>query len=152
MGNLIYTASKGRFVRYCDLATGSDAIGVMLLTTTGLVADTTLQDYTTIAAMLTAGNTEATFTNYARKFFTSGITITPNFTANTNTISMSNFTWTAAGGTTNNAIGKLVTYYRPTSLSADSACVPMTFHDLTATTTGSDLLVSIASGNLALAS
>lgn len=152
MGNLIFTASKGRLVRFCDLATGSDAIGVMLLTTTGLVADTTLQDYTSVQAMLTAGNTEATFTNYARKFFTSGITITPNFTANTNTISMANFTWTAAGGALNNTLGKLVTYYRPTPSSTDSACVPMTFHDLTATTIGSDLLVSIASGNLGLAS
>jgi hypothetical protein len=152
VGNLVFTASKGRLVRYCDLATGSDAIGVMLLTTTGLVADTVLQDYTSVSSMLAGGNTEATFTNYVRKFFSSGITITPNFTTNTQTISMAGYTWSAAGGALNNTLGKLVTYYRQTSGSADSACVPMTFHDLTATTTGSDLLVSIASGNLGLAS
>ena len=145
------TYAKGRFVQWCSLSTGSDAILVLLLQTTGLDADTTLQDFPTLSSLL-AANTEANFTNYARKVLTSGITISVNTTANTATISLANFTWLAAGGAVNNTLGKLVTAYRPTPSSADAQCIPMTYHDCTATTTGADLLVQISLGNLAVAS
>jgi hypothetical protein len=152
MGNGVATYAKGRFIQWSTVSAGSDAILVILLTTTGLVADATMKNYATLAAVFSGGNTEATFTNYARKAFTSGLTITQSTGASTATLSMSNFTWTAAGGATNNNLGKLITAYRPTSTSTDAQCIPMTYHDCTATTTGSDLLVSIAAGNLALAS
>lgn len=126
-------------------------MSLVLLKTSGLQVDATLQDYVLLSTLL-ASNTEATFTSYARKILTTGITITPNFTLNTMTIGLGTQTWLAAGGTSNDTLGKLVVCYRPTSSSADSATIPMTGHDITATTTGSDLIVQIASGNLALAS
>lgn len=150
MANFIFTASAGRFVQQASLATGSDAVLVILLKSSGLQVDTTLRDYTTLSTLL-ASNTEATFTNYARKVLTSGLTITPNFTTNVNSIAVGNQTWFAAGGASNDVLGKLITAYRPLSSSPDSACVPMTAYDFTATTTGSDLIGQFASGVYATA-
>jgi hypothetical protein len=133
------------------LATGSDAVLVLLLKSSGLQVDATLQDYTTLSTML-ASNTEATFTNYGRKVLTSGLTISQNFTTNVNTVAVGNQTWFAAGGASNDVLGKLVTAYRPLSSSPDSACIPMTAYDFTATTTGSDLIAQFASGVYATAS
>ncbi|MCW2904200.1 MAG: hypothetical protein JWO67_6465 [Streptosporangiaceae bacterium] len=152
MGNGIATFAKGRFVQWSTVSAGSDAILVILLKSTGLVADATMKNYATVAAVLAGGNVECDFSNYARKIFTTGLTITVSTGASTATLSMSNYTWNAAGGAANNTIGKLITAYRPTSTSTDAQCIPMTYHDCTATTTGSDLLVSIASTGLALAS
>lgn len=124
---------------------------MILLKSSGLQVDTTLQDYTTLSTLL-ASNTEATFTNYGRKVLTSGFTITPNFTTNVNSVAVGNQTWFAAGGASNDVLGKLITAYRPLSSSPDSACIPMTGYDFTATTTGSDLIAQFASGIYATAS
>ena len=133
------------------MSAGSDNLSLVLLKSAGLQADTILQDYTTLSSLL-ASNAEATFTSYARKIITTGVTITLDFTANTATIGLGNQTWLAAGGASNDTLGKLVVCYRQLSTSVDSATIPMTGHDITATTTGSDLIVQIASGHLALAS
>ena len=150
MSNFIFTASAGRYIQYASLSTGSDAVVVLLLKASGLQADTTLRDYTTLSTLL-ASNTEATFTNYVRKVLTSGFTITQNFTTNVQTVAQANQTWFAAGGASNDVLGKLITAYRPLSSSPDSACIPMTAYDCTATTTGSDLLTQFASGVFATA-
>jgi hypothetical protein len=151
MGNFVFTNAKGKFVQWSTLSAGSDNMSLVLLKTSVLQADATLQDYVLLSTLL-ASNTEATFTSYARKILTTGFSITPNFTTNTMTVGLGTQTWLAAGGVANDAIGKLIVCYRPTSTSADSATIPMTGHDITATTTGSDLIVQIASNNLALAS
>jgi hypothetical protein len=145
MANFIFTIAKGRFIQQSSLATGADAVLVCLLKSSGLQADATLQDYTTLSTLL-ASNTEATFTNYGRKVLTSGLTITQNFTTNVQTVAIGNQTWFAAGGASNDVLGKLITAYRPTSASPDSACIPMLAYDFTATTTGSDLIAQFAGG------
>lgn len=145
MANFIFTVAKGRFIQQASLATGADAVLVCLLKSTGLQADATLQDQVTLSALM-ASNTEATFTNYGRKVLTSGLTITQNFTTNVQTVAIGNQTWFAAGGGSNDTLGKLVTAYRPLSSSPDSACIPMLAYDFTATTTGSDLIAQFAGG------
>jgi hypothetical protein len=152
MANGVMTYAKGRMVQWATVSAGSDALLVLLLKTTGLVADATLKNYATLAAVFAGGNVEADFTNYARKVFTTGITITVSTAASTATVTTGNYTWSAAGGAVNNTLGKLIVAYRPTSSSTDAQCIPMSYHDLTATTTGSDLLVSISASGLAVAS
>jgi hypothetical protein len=152
MANWVFTVAGGSFIRYMQLPLGgTDALLVVLLQSTGLQADATLQDYTTLQAILTAGNLEATFTNYARIVVNSGITITPNLTANTQTVTMGNWTWNSAGGAVENTLGKLLVCYRATSATLDSSVIPLTGHDFTATTTGTNLLASIATTGLAVA-
>lgn len=152
MANGVFTYAKGRFVEWSTLPAASDSIVVCLLKSSGLQADSTLQDYQTLSALLAASNDEADFTNYVRKILTGGITISVNTTTNVAAVQPGNFTWSAAGGALNNTIGKLITCYRPDSGSPDSDIRPMTYHDCTVTTTGSDLLISISGSNLATAS
>ena len=152
MANGVFTYAKGRFVKWCELDRTDDAIILVLLKSANLVADTTLQDYPTLGALLAGTSDEADFTNYARKEFTSPLTIPVNTTANTATVQLTTQTWLAAGGVVNNTLGKLVSAYRPATSAPDSQIIPMTYHDLSGTTTGSDLLIQIASNNLAIAS
>jgi len=151
MANNVFTYARGCFVEKVKFPLGTDALLLILLKSTGLQADTTLRNYQTVAAML-ASNTEADFTNYARKVISGGVTITTDTTNSKQTITFSNPTWAAAGGAVNNTLGKLVVAYRPTSGSLDSACLPLTYHDFSATTTGSDLLGQVSGSGLALAS
>lgn len=153
MANGVFASAKGRMVEKATLPIGTDAIMVLLLKSTGLQADATLRNYTNLATLL-GSNTEADFTNYARKLITSGMTTVVNTGVGTGvcTWDIPDITWTAAGGATNNTLGKMIVAYRPTSSTLDSGCLPLTFHDFTATTTGTDLLASIAGTGLALAS
>lgn len=150
MANGVFTYAKGRFIHWATLPEASDFIEVVLLKSAGLQADSTLQDYQTLSALLAATNDEADFTNYIRKV-AAGVNIVMNTTANTATLQIANLTWLAAGGVQNNTLGKLITVYRPSDAVTDAGALPMTYHDLSAATTGSDLLVSISGQNLAQA-
>lgn len=138
MANFVFPCAKGRFVEKYSLLTGSDNIVVVLLLSSGLQADATLAGYTNLATLLAATSDEATFTNYARIILASGnITIT---TTTTVTVALTgNLVWNSAGGAVNNTLGALLTCYRPTSGSADSAIIPMTKHDFSTTTAGGNL-------------
>jgi hypothetical protein len=87
VANFIFTGAKGRFIQQASLATGADAVLMILLKSSGLQVDTTLRDYLTLSTLL-ASNTEATFTNYARKVLTSGFTITQNFTTDIQSVAV----------------------------------------------------------------
>lgn len=150
MANFVFPIAKGRWVEKYLLPIGSDNIVIALLQSTGLQSDATLQMFTTLGAILTTGtgsNTEATFTNYTRPVLASAnITVSYNTpSAGTTTVSIPSQVWMAAGGATNNSLGALLTCYRPTSGSADSALVPLTKHDFVVSTTGGNLTATITS-------
>jgi len=69
----------------------------VLLKAAGLQADATCANYTALSTLL-GSNTEATFTNYARKVVTSGITVTTDTTNHKNTGGLGWLDLTAAGG------------------------------------------------------
>lgn len=127
------------------LPVGGDNILVVLLQSAGLQADSTLNNHQTLASLL-AANTEAVFTNYARKVLsTVDITVTVNTSTGVATVDVSDQVWNAAGGAVNNTLGALITCYRPTSASPDSAVLPLTKHDYTVSTTGGNLNAPISS-------
>jgi hypothetical protein len=146
VANFTFTVAAGRGVRYCDLALGTDRLVVVLLQTSGYQGDATVRNYTNLASVLNGVNLEATFTNYARKIVTSGITITPNTTTHANTVSIANLSWLAAGGALNNTVSKLLICYQSTSGATDAQTVPLYNCDVSATTTGQDYNVTISSG------
>lgn len=146
MTNFTFTIAAGRGVRYCDLALGTDRLAIVLLQSSGYQGDATVRNYNTLANILATANLEATFTNYARIFVTSGITITPDTTNHKNTVSIANLTWSAAGGVTNNTLAKLLICYQPTSGATDAQTVPLFSCDVSATTSGSDYKATIAAG------
>ena len=149
ISNGIFNIAKGKFRYYMELPAASDGIVVILLKDAGLEADSTLADYDTVAALLASTNDEADFTNYSpRKVVTAGITITVNDSNNRVDVDFPDQTWTAAGGTTNNTLGKLITAYDPTGSGTDSDLIPISYHDFSATTDGNDLVAQVATAGL----
>lgn len=145
MADGVFNIAKGKVAYYAGLPAASDALIVVLLQSTGLEADNTLNNYDDLAALLAAANDEATFTNYARKTVTASVTVTVDDTNNWVDVDFPDQTWTAAGGATNNTLGKLlVCYDGDTGAGTDSAIIPLTYHDFTATTDGSDITAQIA--------
>lgn len=100
-------------------------------------AESTLIDRDTESALLAeAGNTEATFTNYAPKTGISG-TVTIDDTNDRTDVDIPDQTWTSAGNGTNNTLTKLIVLYADGTTT--TSYIPMTHHDFTPTTDGSDL-------------
>ena len=137
MADLMFNIGRGSAIKaYED---GSDFIVVLLKTAQ---ADDTLRDHDTLAAVLAAANTEADFTNYARKTITNAnITVTYDDTGNDAQLDFPDQTWTAAGGASNNTLVKLLVCVDGAS---DAARLPLTLHDFSVTTDGNDLTAQIA--------
>jgi hypothetical protein len=140
----VFNIAKGKAGYYATLPAANDALIVVLIKATGLEADDTLNNYDDLAALLAAANDEADFTNYARKTITS-VTNTVDDTNNRLDSDFADQTWTAAGGASNNTLGKLLVCYDPdTTAGTDSTVIPLTYHDFSATTDGSDLTAVVA--------
>lgn len=141
MADVICNIGRGKLVE--KLADGDGLIVVLLKTAQ---ADDTLRDYDTLDAMLTAGggtaNVEADFTNYARKTIANGsVTVTVDDGNNRVDIDIPDQTWTSAGGASNNTLVKAVVCIDGAN---DAARIPVTAHDFTPTTDGSDLIMQVA--------
>jgi len=153
MADVVFNISLGEVKKYAKLDGGAnDALIVVLLKSAGIEADATIRDHDDLAALLAAANDEADFTNYARKTITSA-TITVDDTNNRVDIDIADQTWTAAGGGTNNTLAALLVNYDPdTTAGTDSTVVPLTKHDFSVTTDGSDLTAQIAAAGFFRAS
>lgn len=140
MADIVFNIARGR-IREKAMNGGSN-FGVMLLK--AAEADAALADHNDLAALLAAvGNTEADFTNYARK---TGLAATQAVDDANEQASadIADQTWSSAGGAANNTLVKLVVYFQESA--SDAGRIPMTAHDFAATTDGSDLTAQIASG------
>lgn len=146
MADGVFHISKGAAAeKIRDAATN---VGVMLLK--AAEADSTLAQYDDLSAILGAsGNTEADFTNYARK---TGITGTINVDdANGEvTADIPDQTWSNAGGTTDNSLVKLVVFYDEGG--TDATRIPLSHHDFAVSTGGGDLTAQIDSAGFYKAS
>ncbi len=148
MANGIFNIAKGRIAHYASLPAANDALILVLLKATGLEADDTLNNYDDLAALLAAANDECDFTNYARKTLAS-VTVTVDDTNNRVDIDCADVVYTAAGGATNNSVGKAIVCYDPdTTTGTDSTLVPVSYHDAVFTTDGTDQTIQIDSAGL----
>lgn len=145
MADGMFNVSRGFVGYYAGLPAADDSLIVVLLKSSGLVSDDALADYDTLADLLAGTSDEADFTNYSRKTLAS-VTNTVDDTNNRRDVDAADFTYTSAGGATNNTIAKAVVCYKPASGSADSAIVPMTHHDLAFTTDGTDQAITLPTG------
>lgn len=149
MADVEFNISKGKTIAYHDRVVANDpansAIIVVLLQVSE--ADATLIDYDTLNDVLgAAGNTEANFTNYARKVLTN-TELSASVVDDTNNwvqIDCPNQTWGSAGGTVDNTMTKvLFCYDNDTTGGNDTNLVPMCCMDFTPTTNGNDLVLQI---------
>jgi hypothetical protein len=110
-------------------------------------ADATLQDYDSLDDILTeAGNTEADFTNYARKTLTDSDLSDPTVDDTDNRVDsdIPDQTWASAGGASDNTTAKILVCYDPDTTSGDdSNIIPLTHHDFAETTDGNDLVAQV---------
>jgi len=152
MANIVFNISKGEVNAYTKRVVNNDpansALVLVLLKT--VQADATLLDYDTLGAILTAGggtaNVEADFTNYARKVLTNTELSAPTVddTGNEQYSDMPDQTYTSAGGATNNTLVKaLICYDNDTTSGTDANLIPLTAHDVSVTTDGNNLTLTI---------
>lgn len=137
MANGIFNISKGSFVE--KIRDAASNVGIIILKANE--SESTLLDRADVAAILAeAGNTEADFTNYARKTGITGV-ITVDNTNDRVDVDFPDQTFSSAGGASNNTLTKLVTYYEDSA--SDAGRVPMSHHDFAATTDGNDLIAQV---------
>lgn len=136
MADQVFNIAKGRVSQL--ILGDATKFGVLLLKVAE--ADATLIDYDTVAALLLGANTEADFTNYARK---TGLTATRTVDDTNNRVDhdLPDQVFTAAGGASNNNLVKAIIYYEVSA--SDAGRVPITHHDCVATTDGTDLTVAL---------
>ena len=146
-----FNISKHKIGYYYELArdrpSGFTSAGLVVALLKVAQADATLSDHDTFAQILAAANTEADFTNYARKTMFGGTdaVITVDDALGNVRLKPADQTWVDAGGNpvvTNNSLVKVLVGFDPAlGTGADSEIVPLTAHDLSATTDGNDLIV-----------
>lgn len=146
MADGVFNIAKGRVVELYNRVENNDpanaAFVVVLLKLAE--ADATLEDYDDLSALLgAAGNTEADFTNYARKTLTEADLAAlpaPDDTNNRYEVDLPDQTWTAAGGAANNTLVKmLICYDSDTTGGTDANIVPLCHYGFAVTTDGSAL-------------
>lgn len=144
-----FNISKDKIGWYYEQArtTTNSALVFVLLRSTGLQADDLLADHDHLGALLAASNDEPLFTNYVRKSLAgvTDITKTIDDTGNRVLLDQADLTWVDAGGNpvvTNDTVGKLLICFDPnTTTGTDTDIIPLTAHDITATTDGNDLIL-----------
>lgn len=149
MANGVMNIAKGRVVELYNRVKSNDPANsvfvIVLLETTGLDADDTLNNFDDLAALI-AANPEADFTNYTRKVLSDAALAAlpaPDDTNNRIDLDIPDQTWTTAGP--GDAVGKLLVCYDPDSTGGtDSAIVPMTYHDFVFTPDGTDVTAVVA--------
>ncbi len=156
MADIVLNQAFGRIRTFADNAGGdvTNAAFILVLLTAA-EADDTIRDYDDLSALLgAAGNTEATFTNYARKTIDDAdITVTVDDTNNRVDIDIPDQTFTGAGNGTNETMtDALFGYDADTTAGTDANIIPMSLHDFTPTTDGSDLTLEVATAGLLRAS
>lgn len=130
-----FDIAKGAIIE--KLRVDPTKLTVLLLTESEL--DATLETRTNVSNILTAsGNSEATFTNYAR---INDITGTIIIEAGEARADMDNQLFAAAGGALNNSLVKVIIAYAEDT--GDFNLIPLTHHDFVFTTNGNDLPIVI---------
>jgi hypothetical protein len=143
MADFMFNVAKGRHAYYAMLPAADDSLIVVPIETTGIVGDSTMEDYATLDALLAGASNEQT--TMGRKTLAS-VTSTVDNTNDLVKVDAADVVWTAATG---NDISALVVCYKPTAASADSAVIPLYKYDFVIEVDGSDVTAVINTDGLA---
>ena len=147
-----FNIAKGRGAELLHRVDANDpstaVLVIMLLASTGLVTDATMQDYDTFAAILAGASDEATNTNYARKVLTD--TDVTDFTVDDSNdwvlADVPDQTWSNVANDGTGGIGGLIVGYDPVAGSGtDSEIIPITFQPFVVTPNGANITATIDS-------
>jgi hypothetical protein len=147
MANFVFNISLGRVAElYNRVKTNDPANSALIVIVFNSTAtDATLRDLDTVAAIEADANTaEVTNSGYTRKVLTDAdiTAFAPDDTNDRVDLDIPDQTWTAvaAGGAWTDIC---VAYDNDTTGGADSALVPLTWHDFAVTPDGSDITAQI---------
>lgn len=147
-----FNIAKGRAAELHHRVDANDpstaVLVIVLLAYTGLVADATMKDYDTLAAILAGASDEATNTGYARKILTDA-DITDFTVDDTNDWVLTDVpdqAWTSVANDGTGRIGGLIICYDPVAGSGtDSDLVPLTYQPFDVTPNGGNITATIDS-------
>ncbi len=143
MADIVFNIAKGRVSELAALAAANDALILVPLETTGLVADATMRDYDTLDAILAGASNEQT-SNLTRKTLAS-VTITTDDTNDRVDVDAADVTWIAATGNAVSAV--VICYDADTTAGTDANIVPLVKLDAVFTPAGGDVTIQFnASG------
>lgn len=152
MANGIFNVARGRIVEFYNRVESNDPANAafIIVALQANEAEATLVDRDDLSALLAiTANTEATFTNYARKTLTDSeldALPAPDDANDRRDLDIPDQTWASAGGATNNTLTKLlVAYDNDTGAGTDANIIPCTHQDFAVTTDGNDLTGKIDS-------
>lgn len=155
MADGVFNIAKGRVNEFVNRVNDNDPAAselVLILLKTD-DTDANLEDFDTIAAVLAGAAVEADFASYARIDLTdtdlTGSLVDDSGNKNDADITVDPV-WSSA--TTGQTLFRFIVAYDPTGASADSALIPLTFHDFSVTTNGNDLTAQIAAAGFFSAS
>lgn len=152
MANFVFNIAKGRVAEFYNRVDSNDPATARLvivpLEASGLEAQANLEDSVSLAEVLDGTTNEQT--TLGRKYLTDTelAALAADMVNNRMDVDIPDITW--AGGT-GNPTGGIVVGYDPNS-SADSAIIPLTYHDWAMTPDGSDLVAVIAAAGFYRAS
>jgi hypothetical protein len=139
VADITFNVALARVAAYASLPAANDALILVPLEATGLVADSTMRDYTTLSDLLAGATNEQT--TVGRKTL-SGVTVTVNHTDNRVEVDAADVTWTAPTG---NPVGAFVLCYDPdTTGGTDADLIPLTKYDKAWSPDGNDFQLTIA--------
>lgn len=146
MADLVMNIAKGSFAYLATLPAASDALVVIPLEAAGLVADSVMIDYATVAAILAGASNEQTTMG---RLTATGVTSTVDNANDRRVVDMADVTWALATG---NAVGALIVAYDPdTGGGTDADLIPLFKFDFTATPDGNDLIAIVNAAGLSRA-
>jgi hypothetical protein len=156
MANFVFNIALGRVAELYNRVDSNDPANSALIIAAWVAGDTdaAVRDVDTVAAIEALGSTaEATNGSYARKVLTDAdiVAFAPDDANDRVDLDIPDQTWTgvAAGS---NWTDLSICYDNDTTGGADSAIVPLTWHDFVVTPDGSDITAQIAAAGFYRAS
>lgn len=144
MADGIFNIAKGRFIQL-ELDDPTKFIAVLFKS---IEIDLLLVRRDDLNAIITIGSSvECDATNYTRKTITASSLV--NDSASTYALDIPDQTWSSLGGAVNNTVVKMVVCYELGATDADR--LPISYHDVSFTTDGTDVTVQIPTEGLAVA-
>lgn len=155
MANFVFNKSKGRIVELAERVEANDpadaAFYVIPLLTSGIEAQSALEDSVSFTEVIDGTTDEATAGGWNRKTLGNGtLTITYDNTNNWATVDCADQTWTAVASSNN--VSALVLCYASVASPTNAQLTPMTHHDFVVVTDASDIVAVIATGGFFKAS
>jgi hypothetical protein len=145
MANFTFNIAKGRVVEFYNRVENNDpstsALIVVPLETSGLEAQSVLEDKDDLAAVLAGTTNEQT--TMGRKSLTDtdlAALPAPNDTDNSYELDLPDITWTAATGGAISAL--LICYDADTGTGTDANIIPLTYHDFVVTPDTTDIVAT----------